>query len=149
MGEYSDIDRRARRNVLISLTMIIFMLMVIVLALIFGGDYAPESIEEGGEPTERREEAFFRDRYTYLVKDPPSFSFYSSMQTYRRFTEMQQKHEEECLELEGIIQELRQENASLSEEIDGLNADFEEVNRLYSDSLSAFLSFFQEKLGGV
>ena len=30
-----------------------------------------------------------------------------------------------------------------------LNADLEEINGLYSDSLSVFLSFFQEKLGGV
>lgn len=149
MNDYSDINSRSRRNVLISLVMIIFMLMVIVLALIFGGDSSPESIEEGGEPTEGREEALFRDRYVYLVKDPPAFSLYASMQNLKRFQEMQQKHEEDCLELEEIIQELRQENASLSEEIDGLNADFEEVNRLYSDSLSAFLSFFQEKLGGV
>ena len=62
---------------------------------------------------------------------------------------MQQSHQAECLELNTIIEELEQENARLLEEIDGMNADLEEINGLYSDSLSVFLSFFQEKLGGV
>lgn len=151
MNDYSDINRRSRSNVLISLVMIILMLMVIVLALIFGGDSSPESNEEGGEPepTEGREEVLFRDRYVYLVKDPPAFSLYASMQTFKRFQEMQQSHQAECLELNTIIEELEQENARLLEEIDGMNADLEEINGLYSDSLSVFLSFFQEKLGGV
>ena len=149
MNDYSDINRRTRSNVLISLVMIILMLMVIVLALIFGGDSSPESNEEGGEPTEGREEVLFRDRYVYLVKDPPSFSLYASVQTFKRFQEMQQSHQAECLELNTIIEELEQENARLLEEIDGMNADLEEINGLYSDSLSVFLSFFQEKLGGV
>ena len=149
MNDYSDINRRSRSNVLISLVMIILMLMVIVLALIFGGDSSPESNEEGGEPTEGREEALFRDRYVYLVKDPPAFSLYASMQTFKRFQEMQQSHQAECLELNTIIEELEQENARLLEEIEGMNADLEEINGLYSDSLSVFLSFFQEKLGGV
>ena len=149
MNDYSDINRRTRSNVLISLVMIILMLMVIVLALIFGGDSSPESNEEGGEPTERREEVLFRDRYVYLVKDPPAFSLYASVQTFKRFQEMQQSHQAECLELNTTIEELEQENARLLEEIDGMNADLEEINGLYSDSLSVFLSFFQEKLGGV
>ena len=149
MNDYSDINRRSKSNVLISLVMIILMLMVIVLALIFGGDSSPESNEEGGEPTEGREEVLFRDRYVYLVKDPPAFSLYVLMQTFKRFQEMQQSHQAECLELNTIIEELEQENARLLEEIEGMNADLEEINGLYSDSLSVFLSFFQEKLGGV
>ena len=71
------------------------------------------------------------------------------MQTFKRFQEMQQSHQAECLELNTTIEELEQENARLLEEIDGMNADLEEINGIYSDSLSVFLSFFQGNLGGV